>query len=199
MTTFTLTIPENLHFVNDPMDWHSSANDALSISARPFTDWFNDPAGGAPKSNAPVALFTPPDRDFILQARVTVEFLSDFDAGVLFIYADESNWAKLCFEVSPQRQPMIVSVVTRGLSDDCNSVPINGNTVYLRIHRRNSVWAFHYSLDGQLWHFVRYFNLGVEASQVGFSAQCPTGQGCRADFTRIQYRPGTIAHLRSGE
>ena len=146
-----------------------------------------------------MALFTPPDPDFILQARVTVEFLSDFDAGVLFIYADENNWAKLCFEVSPQRQPMVVSVVTRSLSDDCNSLPIHGNTVYLRIHRRKNVWAFHYSLDGQLWQFVRYFNLGVPAKEVGFSAQCPTGQGCRADFTNIQYRPGTIAHLRSGE
>jgi regulation of enolase protein 1 (concanavalin A-like superfamily) len=109
---------------------------------------------------------------------------------VLFVYADNATWAKLCFEVSPQRQPMIVSVVTRGLSDDCNSLPIHGNSVYLRIHRRNSVWAFHYSLDGQYWQFVRYFNLGAEARQVGFSAQCPTGQGCRADFTSIQYRPG---------
>ena len=26
---------------------------------------------------------------------------------------------------------MIVSVVARGLSDDCNSLPIHGNTVYL--------------------------------------------------------------------
>ena len=199
MTTFTLTIPESLHFINDPLDWHSPASDALSISARPFTDWFNDPAGGVPKSNAPVALFTPPDRDFILQARVSVEFLSDFDAGVLFVYAGEDHWAKLCFEVSPQRQPMIVSVVTRGLSDDCNSLPIHGNTVHLRIHRRKDVWAFHFSLDGQLWQFVRYFNLGVPAKEVGFSAQSPTGQGCRADFTNIQYRPGLIAHLRSGE
>jgi len=115
---------------------------------------FNDPAGGTPKGNAPVALFMPLTGTSSFRHAVTVEFLSDFDAGTLFIYADECNWAKLCFEVSPQRQPMVVSVVTRGLSDDCNGVPINGKHGLSAYSPQEDVWAFHYSLDGQLVAFL---------------------------------------------
>ena len=49
------------------------------------------------------------------------------------VWADEHHWAKLSFELSPDKQPTMVTVVTRGLSDDCNSISISGNTVYLQI------------------------------------------------------------------
>jgi hypothetical protein len=95
---------------------------------------------------------------------------------------------------------MIVSVVTRGTSDDCNSVPIAGQTVYLRMARNAQTFAFHYSLDGRYWHMVRYFTLGsLGALQVGFSSQSPTGQQCRAVFSEINYRAGTLTDNRSGE
>jgi hypothetical protein len=38
----------------------------------------------------------------------------------------DALWAKLCFELSPQHQPMIVSVVTWGTSGDCNAAPSTG-------------------------------------------------------------------------
>jgi hypothetical protein len=76
------------------------------------------------KGNAPAALFLPPDQDFSLRVRVTVDFGATYDAGVLCVYAQDQTWANLCFEYSPQNQPMIVSVVTRGASDDCNSVVV---------------------------------------------------------------------------
>ena len=40
---------------------------------------------------------------------------------------------KLCFEHSPDRQPMIVSVVTRGVSDDANAFAVDGQTAWLRV------------------------------------------------------------------
>jgi regulation of enolase protein 1 (concanavalin A-like superfamily) len=201
------TEPVILSAVRTPLTWKnqplsSAVNDGgqLSITAGPETDWFIDPAGGIIKSDAPIALFALPDESFWLKARVTVNFESTFDAGVLFLYENDSLWAKLCFEFSPQRQPMIVSVVTRGLSDDCNSVSINGNSVYLRIHRRDEIIAFHYSLDGSTWHFVRYFSLGkLEQMRVGFSVQSPTGKSCQASFAEIDYSPGILADLRNGQ
>ena len=36
-----------------------------------------------------------------------------FESGVLMLWIDDRHWGKLCFEYSPDRQPMIVSVVTR--------------------------------------------------------------------------------------
>ena len=95
---------------------------------------------------------------------------------------------------------MIVSVVTRGVSDDCNSVSIGDHSVYLRIYRQSDVLAFHYSLNGRYWHFVRFFSLGiVEQLRVGFSTQSPMGQGCRAVFSEIRYAASALPDLRNGE
>jgi regulation of enolase protein 1 (concanavalin A-like superfamily) len=94
---------------------------------------------------------------------------------------------------------MIVSVVTRGVSDDCNSVPVKTDTVWLRIAQTERATAFHYSLDGKWWSFVRYFSLGAHHElRAGFSSQSPTGKGCRVEFSEISYRPGTLSDLRSG-
>jgi len=202
MTMLTLpSLPGNLQWKNDPVDWHVGPDDSLGITAGAKTDWFVEPAGSTLVStNAPVALFTPPDEHFLLSANVTVNFASAFDAGVLMLYEREDLWAKLCFEYSPQKQPMIVSVVTRGLSDDCNSTVIDGNAVFLRVARMGRTFAFHYSLDGTYWNLVRYFTLGnVENLRIGFEAQSPTGEGCNVVFSEIAYRSDLLKELRTGE
>lgn len=199
--SFTLaSLPASLAWKNRPVQTTSDGDQQISITTGAHTDWFNDPAGAHVNANAPIALFVPPDLTFRLQAKVTVAFAGTFDAGTLFAYAHDALWAKLCFEYSPQQQPMIVSVVTRGVSDDCNSVVVEGPTVHLRLYRHEDVLAFHYSLDGHTWHFVRHFSLGpVEQLRVGFLTQSPIGQGCQAIFSEIRYTPGRLADLRNGE
>jgi hypothetical protein len=193
-------LPGAAEWLNIPLAFARHAADELAITAGAQTDWFFDPAGNVQTHNAPVCLFAPDTQSFTLHARVTVAFASDFDAGVLFVYGDETHWAKLCFEFSPQAEPMLVSVVTRGVSDDCNSVVVSGNTVFLRVYCHKNIWAFHYSPDGAYWHFVRYFDLGVyENVRVGFSAQSPTGSGCSAVFSSIAYQARTLNDVRSGE
>jgi hypothetical protein len=194
------SIPSQLDWTLAPLDWSASAGGSLTIVAGPLTDLFTDPGTGAPQANVPAALFTPPDRSFILSARVAVDFAADFDAGTLQVRVADDRWAKLCFEYSPQREPMVVSVVTRGASDDCNHVVIDGREVYLRMAVRPRAIAFHYSLDGARWHFVRYFSLGaLDRPRAGFSSQSPRGQRCAAVFSEIQYRSGELGDLRSGE
>lgn len=202
-----MTQPFTLLSVPTPLAWHNQpergvvdADNQLTITAGADTDWFVDPAGRAAKHNAPLALFAPPDEVCRLSAKVTVDFASTYDAGVLFVYDHEALWAKLCFEFSPQRQPTIVSVVTRGASDDCNSIALTTNTVYLRLYRQAEVFAFHYSLDGRFWSLARYFTLGkLSRLTLGFSAQSPTGPGCRARFADITYQASALSDLRHGD
>lgn len=198
---FTLpSLPAPLAWQNQPLAWSVGPDHSLSITAGERTDLFNDPAGAARNDTAPAALFIPTDSSFLLSARVTVDFASTFDAGVLQIRITDDVWAKLCFEYSPDGQPMIVSVVTRGTSDDCNSTVIEGNEAYLRLAVTPRTIAFHYSLDGRYWRLVRYFSLGqLDGVRVGFSAQAPTGKQCRAVFSAISYRPGMLKDIRSGE
>jgi hypothetical protein len=199
--TFTLSaIPVELDLRNRPLDWRVEQDAVLTITAGEHTNLFIDPQGQYSEDSAPRALFAPPEGDFLLSARVQVNFASMFDAGVLLLYEREGLWAKLCFEFSPQRQPMIVSVVTRGISDDCNSVVIDGNQVYLRVARVGGTFAFHFSTDGRFWHMARYFSLGeLDDLKVGFSSQSPRGEKCTTVFSEIAYRLETLKDLRSGE
>ncbi len=201
MTSFTLpNVPCEFQWHIPPEEWSLEPTKGLNILAGAHTNWFSDPAGDYSKDNAPCALMTPPDASFLLSAQVSEAFASAFDAGVLQIRASQDLWTKICFEYSPQHRPMIVSVVTRGVSDDCNSVEIDGSEIYLRVTRTPQTFAFHYSHDGHLWHLVRYFTLGkIDSLRVGFSAQSPTGEKCAAVFSEICYRPGSLKDIRSGE
>ena len=201
MVTVKLSaLPNVLTCNNEPKLLETNGVNTLSMAAGPKTDWFYDPAGRKHSSNAPVALFSPPDESCLLSAKVMVGFNSTFDAGVLFIYADDERWAKLCLEYAPTDKPMVVSVVTRGKSDDCNSVYIDDNSIYLRLYRQGDRLAFHYSEDGDYWHMVRHFTIGdLENVRLGFSAQAPTGEGCQVEFSEINYRAGELSDIRNGE
>jgi uncharacterized protein len=177
---------------------------ALILTAGPGTDLFVDPAlspAAGPLPDAGRLVGLPPAGDFTLAARVSVEFASVYDAGVLLVHAGERQWAKLCFEYSPQQRPTLVTVVTRGTSDDCNSWEVEGRTAWLRITRSGAAWAFHASTDGTWWRLLRYFALSgdpAELVRVGFLAQSPTGPGCAATFDQIAFRPGAPENLRDG-
>jgi regulation of enolase protein 1 (concanavalin A-like superfamily) len=201
MKSFSLPgIPGEFRWHIKPVEWSLEPAGGLYILAGAGTDWFSDPAGKPVKDDAPCALAEFSDDNFILGARVAVKFASTFDAGVIQIRAAEGLGAKLCFEYSPQGRPMIVSVVTRGVSDDCNSVEVDGTQVWLRVARMPRTLAFHYSLDGRVWRLVRYFSLGhTGALSAGFSAQSPTGARCSAIFSEMFYRTGSLQDLRSGE
>ena len=150
----------------EPVSW-SHSDGILRATASEKTDLFTDPQGKSNTDNA-AKLLLEAQQDFILSTCVTVDFSDTFDAGVLVLYQHSTSWAKLCFERSPQGSPMIVSVVTKGTSDDCNSVWIDSNSVYLRICKMGSGFAFHYSLDSSYWHMVRVLPSSLGLSKLGF-------------------------------
>jgi uncharacterized protein len=171
----------------------------VRIAAGPRTDLFVDPATGSVTLNAVRVIGSPGDGDFQLSVRVEVSFADTFDAGALLVWRDESTWAKLLLEYSPEHQPMVVSVVTRGRSDDANGPPVYGTEIWLRISRIGAAYAFHSSLDGARWDLVRHFTLGpVDGDQVGLLVQAPIGDGCDAVFHDVAYAATTLADLRDG-
>ena len=193
-------VPFPLEPWGDPPIEAEVADGTLTLTSGPASDLFIDPAGeeGA-RPDAGRLTGLPGDRDFTLSARVSVQFKSVSDAGVLLLYLSERRWAKLCYELSPQRRPTVITVVTRSMSDDSSSFETGGGPLWLRITRTGRVWAFHASEDGNWWRRVRYFTLGESSgARVGFMAQSPTGEGCTAVFDNIVYKPGAPADLRDG-
>ncbi|MCW2940903.1 MAG: hypothetical protein JWN00_3888 [Actinomycetia bacterium] len=193
-------LPTRLCASGEKADWvFDEASEMLTVTAGPDTDMFVDPADGAATLTAP-RLTGAVEGDFQLSARVRVGFGSVYDAGVLSLQADDRHWAKLCFEYSPQRTPMVVSVVTRGVSDDANGFVVEGDEVLLRISRLGAAYAFHASVDGgRFWQLIRYFDLDTTRPvEVGFEAQSPTGPGCTVTFSQISFLPNRLADLRDG-
>ncbi|MDR2984462.1 MAG: DUF1349 domain-containing protein [Nocardiopsaceae bacterium] len=207
MVTLTIPcLPFPLAPEGEPPVGYKVEPDGLTLTAAAGTDMFVDPAGTGQVPDAGRLVGRPPAGDFSLAAKVSVEFASKYDAGVLLLQAGERRWAKLCFELSPQLTPTAVTVVTRGTSDDCNSFEVNGNSLWLRMTRSGAAWAFHASADGSWWRLLRYFALGLGDPpgglggdvNVGFLAQSPTGQGCAATFGHVSFRQGAPSDLRDG-
>ena len=200
MPSFALPgLPSSLDWRIEPPEWHCSEG-ALTVSSGPLNDYFHDPATGKRTATAPCALLTLDEPAFILSTHVELDGPSAFDAAVLFVSVSEDTWAKLCLETSPQGDPTIVSVVTRGVSDDCNSGSLSRASAYLRLAKTPHTLAFHYSLDGRYWHLVRYFSLGVLHSvSVGLVAQSPLGQGSEVRFSEFAYRAEELPNLRDGQ
>jgi regulation of enolase protein 1 (concanavalin A-like superfamily) len=192
--------PFPLEYSGNPPLEAELAGASLKVAAAAGTDLFIDPAAdGTPPPDAGRLTGLPADRDFTLSARVSVDFGSVFDAGALLLHVTEHRWAKVCYELSPQRRPTAVAVVTRTTSDDSHSFATQGEPLWLRITRKGRAWAFHASQDSDLWHLLRYFTLGeASGARVGFMAQSPKGWGCTAVFDQIAYRTGSPSDLRDG-
>lgn len=194
-------VPAPLRWLNAPAAWSADGDDALTITSPPRTDLFSDP-GGPDRFAAAPALLARLEGDFTLSAHVSARLTSTYDAGVLLLHRDAGSWAKLCLELSPQGTPTIVSVVTRGTSDDANGFAVEGGEVWLRLARVGGAYAFHASTDGSFWHLVRYFALdadGALGTRAGFLAQSPLGEGTTVHFTRVTYARRTLTDLRGGE
>lgn len=171
---------------------------SIAFAAGPRTDLFADPAGGEPKLDAPVLLGRPTG-DFQLRARISAPLQSTFDAAGLVIWASPTAWGKLELEFSPQREAMIVSVVTRGASDDANGFIAPESMAWLRIARSGEAIAFHASVDGLWWSLIRTFTFpGAGGASAGFEVQSPTGEGLQARFDEIEWSAGPLAQLRDG-
>jgi regulation of enolase protein 1 (concanavalin A-like superfamily) len=188
-------LPGDLKWQNAPVSWRVEHRDQLTIRSGKETDWFVDPFDGAMHKTAPMLLFVQAN-DYVFNTKVKVGFNTKWDAGALMVWADEHHWAKLSFELSPAKQPTLVTVVTRGLSDDCNSVSIAGDTVYLQIAKSGPAYVFYFSSDAKTWQVLRVFSLGEGLKpRVGFESQSPAGNGTEVVFSEIHYSPKKIADI----
>jgi uncharacterized protein len=181
-----------------PHDWTVGLDGTLHIVAGPRTDLFVDPAGGPPQLGAP-RLMGAVEGDFQFSAYVRADLQATFDAGALVLHAADHVWAKLALERSPGGEAMVVSVVTRGLSDDANGRVVTTAGIWLRLSRTGAACAMHASDDGVRWELVRHCALPADDGlTVGFLAQSPTGEGCKATFDGMLFVAEPLADLRDG-
>jgi len=191
-------IPFNLFWENTP-ERFSTKNHELIIVAGAKTDMFRDPNVTYNTDNTPKLLFTP-DENFILTASVEHSFNNKWDGGAIVIKQDSLNWIKFCFEKDYTGARRVVSVVTKNISDDCNSVAVTTNKVFYKVAKADNVITLYYSNDGIKWFLIRHLQFETtKGFRAGFLAQSPTGDSCEVKFSNITYSAKKIKDPYTGE
>ncbi|MBS1520047.1 MAG: DUF1349 domain-containing protein [Bacteroidetes bacterium] len=191
-------IPHPLSWVNKPLSYKINPAD-IFIEAGEKTDMFRDPNVTYDTDNAPRLSFTA-DPNFVLTAKIHHDFINKWDGGAIVLEADKMNWIKFCFEKDYTGMHRVVSVVTKDISDDCNSVAINGNDVFYKIAKADNVITLYYSADGKKWFLIRHLQFNtIKPIKLGFLAQSPTGKNCKVTFSNISYSTKKIKDPYTGE
>jgi regulation of enolase protein 1 (concanavalin A-like superfamily) len=191
-------IPFQMYWENNPVSYSVSA-DRLTIEAGEKTDMFRDPNATYNTDNAPKLLFVA-DSNFVLTASVEHAFENKWDGGAIVLKADSKNWIKFCFEKDYTGARRVVSVVTKDISDDCNSVALSGDRIFFKVARAGKVITLYYAEDGKNWFLIRHLQFEpLLPLQVGFLAQSPTGQRCKVTFADLKYEARKIRDPYAGE
>lgn len=185
------SIPKKLTWLNSPLSYQVG-DQHIKIIAGPKTDMFRDPNVTYNTDNAPKLLFEP-DSNFVLTAKISHPFAQKWDGGALVLFNDDLNWIKFCFEKDYTGAKRVVTVVTKDVSDDCNSLAIAGNSVYFKMAKAGNVITMYCSTDGKKWLLIRHVQFNRSNSlKVGFLAQSPTGKKCEVSFSAIKYEARKI-------
>ena len=192
------SIPYGMFWENKAERFSTQDNEMVIVAGEK-TDMFRDPNVTYNTDNAPKLLFRP-DHDFVLIASIEHAFSSKWDGGAIVLKQDGLNWIKFCFEKDYTGAKRVVSVVTKNISDDCNSVEIKTNKVYYKLAKADNVITLYYSLEGKKWFLIRHLQFDTNKDlTLGFLAQSPTGKRCEVKFSNINYQAKKIADPYLGE
>lgn len=166
------------------------------------TDYFSDPNGKLSNTTAPI-LLTQVDntKPFTFTAKVSPDFSGNdlYNAGVLYVYINDSFFQKHCFEQDERGKHRIVTVRTIGSSDDSNHDVVEQPYAYMKISSDTHTIASYYSLDNENWQMVRlYENTYPSDIWIGISAQCPMGNGAKSDFESLSLEQKSVSDFRLG-
>ncbi len=191
--------PQSFQWTNPPAEFEFQ-DGSLEITSVSGTDFFNNPATLEVTGTAPI-LYRETEGDFIATALVQPDFGDMWNASSMMVFIDNLHWIKFAFENSDATGPSIVSVVTKGTSDDANG-PIlkDEREILLRIIKKDHLYALHWSKDGHNFKMARLSSMPESRQvRVGLEAQCPVGREAMHKFNYFSIEKKTVGNLRSGE
>lgn len=171
----------------------------LVMEAQAGKDFFVNPLDGSVKADADF-VYEEVKGDFVCRAKISLEHKTMYDAGVLLALEDERHWAKACFELGDYGFKSVCTVMTNGLSDDCNNITVEGDEIWLQLARTGNAFSVHYSFDGETYYMARLCSMPLgETLKVGFEAQSPAGNGGKRYFTDFVIERRTLENPRMGK
>jgi uncharacterized protein len=191
-------IPKPCHWINPPPAFEIDRQ-GIEITASPKTDMYIAADGSYATDNANRVVFDA-DPDFIFSAKISHPFANRWDGGGFVLEGDAENWIKFCFERDYTGAKRVVSVVTRGTSDDSNSIAFDASHAYFQMAKMGDVVFLYASDTGKPWYLVRVMRFKFDGKlQIGLLAQTPEGESNRVGFTNIKYKPTAMKDYWKGE
>lgn len=196
----------DIHFTKSVNNAHSlvaiEGDNKVVFKTGEKTDYFSDPNGKLSNTSAPILLtLVDNTKPFTFTAKVTPDFSGNdlYNAGVLYIYSNDSFFQKFCYEQDEREKHRIVTVRTIGSSDDNNHDIVEQEYVYMKISSDSETIASYYSLDNETWQMVRlYENNYPNEVWVGISCQCPVGKGTKSIFEDLKLEKQSVPDFRLG-
>ncbi len=190
---------QDFEWINEAEEYNIE-DGSLTITAPGQSDFFINPVDGQMSNSAPV-LYLPVWGDFVATTKVVPDLSEIWNATALMVFIDDTHWIKFAFENSDATGPSIVSVTTRGSSDDANGVVLAGRPeVWLKLIRKGNNYAMHWSADGQEYKMARLSAMPeADTVKLGLEAQCPAGDGAIHRFEYFSLEKKSVNDLRTGE
>lgn len=190
----------------DSLEWRTQPRSAtvkdgiLTVTVDKNTDFFNNPEDGAISTTAPL-LYEKIEGDFVVKALVRPDFEDVWNAVSLMVYIDSLHWIKFAFENSDATGPSVVTVVTKGVSDDANGAIMSGEKeVWLKLIRKNNNYSMLWSLDDKEYKMARLTSMpAADVVKVGIEAQCPVGESATHEILYYHSENKTVQDMRKGE
>ena len=185
-------------WMNEPPHY-TIENGTLRMRAPEKSDFFVDPESKKSTGNAPL-LYKMVSGDFVASALIKPNFDDIWNAGAMMVYIDSTHWIKFAFENSDATGKSIVTVVTKGVSDDANGVMLHTeDRIWLRIVRKGNAYSMHWSKDGIDYKMARLSTLPyAEKVKLGLEAQCPAGGPAPHEFEYFSLEHRTVENIREG-
>jgi len=170
------------------------ANDRVSITTEPKTDFWQRTYYGFQNDNAPAFLRSIAE-DFTFTVKTTFDSNTQFDQCGVLIYQDSDNWFKASIEYENKHIARLGSVVTNlGYSDWATTdISAELRTMWYRLSRRGSDFLIENSEEGEEFRQMRIFHLHRPLPQVYFGvyACSPLESSFEAIFTDFRLTRST--------
>jgi regulation of enolase protein 1 (concanavalin A-like superfamily) len=170
----------------------------MQVEVGQGTDFFADPVDSTSIATAPF-VYEEVVGDFVAKAYVRPDFGGTWNAVSLMAMQDRDHWIKFAFEESDATGPSVVTGVTRGVSDDANGAFFRQTkALWLKLVRKGSVYAMHWSLDDKHYYMARLAAMpAADTVKVGVSFQCPVDSTAYHDLIYYGLENKTVEDLRN--
>lgn len=193
-------VEKNVSWINQAhvASYHTTEN-GIQIVAGEKTDKYIAPDYSYTFDNAPRFVFDA-DKNFVFSVAIQHQFVNKWDGGAIILEADKDNWIKFCFEKDYTGAKRVVSVVTKGISDDANSIELPQNIAYYKMAKKEDTVYLYASKSGKEWYLVRAINFKYNKTlKLGLLAQSPEGKSNTVNFSDVKYSAITIKDFWTGE